>query len=435
MLSLVRAANTVRPVCARALATAPDFPPVHSSVSPPPAPLIPPHLADAEAGGRPRASRRRAGAGAGASSALAGAPKLLGPTVFVRPWNSMQTMVDGLAILQALERKYGRVIDVFYPRDADLRNNYLFYFKVTFHASVDPHIVPADGETLKIRVPDTPRGTPIAFEDLQRFLSERTAESDASTDLDAEAENWRVEDVRIERSTDFPLPVVDHQLSAHDPTLPRTAVPRLRPSVRDEFAHAWTGWAGFSTPIDTPADAAPTIVHAVPDTDPALQHLHATNARWQRVAAQAKSRSADAEKVEKEVQEQIHEMMQELREDLSDELEELAREKLVAAQWEPFKRREEKADALTDVEAHADARAEVLEADVEAEAAAPKMSRRERILQQARESARAARDEGADANAKTAVDEKEQEAGTEKAADAKLKSIQERLWKLVATKW
>ncbi|TFY63236.1 hypothetical protein EVG20_g6401 [Dentipellis fragilis] len=431
MLSLARAANTVRPVCARALATAPDFPPVHSSVSPPPAPLIPPQPANAEAGDRARATKRR----------------LLGPTVYVRPWNSMQTMVDGLAILQALERRYGRVVDVFYPRvrlspslyttllfhflsvacasetdgapqDADLRNNYMFFFKITFHASVDPHIVPEDGEMLKIRVPDKPRGTPVAFEDLQRFLGARTAESDASTDLDAEAENWRVEDVRVERS--------NRQLSSHSAMQSNAAVPRQRASIRNEFAHAWTGWAGFSTPADAPADVAPPTK----DIDPATAHLHAANARWRRVAAQAKSQlvamEADLDKVDAEVEE--------LKKELAAES--------PVEEWKPIRPREEKADVLTDVEAHADVRAEVLETaeieakvEAEAEAVTPKMSRRERILQQARENALTAKDEGVDAVTKTTADVKGQGAETEKEADVKLKSIQERLWKLVGAKW
>ncbi|KAH9927832.1 uncharacterized protein B0H18DRAFT_1104001 [Fomitopsis serialis] len=94
-------------------------------------------------------------------------------TIFVRPWDGIQTMPELLAMIRGLERRYGRIREYEVMRDYDFRSLYIPYFWINFEDTASLERTPETPHLLKVDTPvvDLARSGGIGLEDLQGLLN------------------------------------------------------------------------------------------------------------------------------------------------------------------------------------------------------------------------------------------------------------------------
>lgn len=141
-------------------------------------------------------------------------------TLWIRPWDGIRSMPEGLAVLRAIERKYGKLKHFMFLRDPQCRDMYQPFFYAELESMVDLEQIPEGRQAIQLEVPIFERPPPggIGLEHIDGLLTpeekvddyattpslvERVAEqvSTEGTAADAPPPTTRVIDVQIERSS------------------------------------------------------------------------------------------------------------------------------------------------------------------------------------------------------------------------------------------
>ncbi|KAH9949246.1 hypothetical protein B0H21DRAFT_729166 [Amylocystis lapponica] len=134
-------------------------------------------------------------------------------SVIVRPWDGISSMPEALALLRAIERRFGRIRDYSILRDPDLPQLYAPFFWVAFRDAESYKRVPATSTMIKVEVPIVDRVRPggVGLDDLQGLISPQGYTDDIPGDVErlhrdyvpadgAAAPPTRVVEIRIEHS-------------------------------------------------------------------------------------------------------------------------------------------------------------------------------------------------------------------------------------------
>ncbi|TFY80100.1 hypothetical protein EWM64_g3911 [Hericium alpestre] len=327
-------------------------------------------------------------------------------------------MSAGLAILREVERKYGKVATVFFHRDAEVLSGYKPFFTVKFDASVPHDSISMEGEVFKARVPRTQtfREGGVGLDDLQGILyydaDADVQEADAPTKpAGVEGVDWDLEDIKIAQSP-YHSVRPSKQLS-------------LRPEQYLQFADKWTAWGGFSTPLSSSAahDGSAASMEEVP-LAVRSPDLDLANAKYRSIS------EMDGRKISEPLPVAAQEPAPEFEPEQTEEVIEKefsADAELAPLEWKPLRFDRQDRPSTTEVDASSaeETEAEAPESTKQAEKPLAQMSRRERVLHQARVNARTL----------PTVDEEAQRAEEARKAEeetkAKAESIRQRLWKLM----
>ncbi|KAI0937759.1 hypothetical protein AcW1_003834 [Taiwanofungus camphoratus] len=356
------------------------------------------------------------------------------PGLFVRPWDGISSMAEVFAMIRGIERKYGRIREYIIPRDRDLPHLYIPYFWVLLHDPWNYERVP-NRTVLKVPVPNVDPSRPggIGLEDLQGLLysqdrtrgpmgsAERVLQDSSESD-DGDSKT-RTVDLRIEHAK------VPFRVAQQD----RKWSPDI--ALLDGFY----SWGGFYEPVDE-------------ESAKKVQHMQFNQARWAKKRTRRTTESASSEEGSEELLEvalqqsvveerddnlQTQTEASEFTDDVSKQLDvpstsvspPLASDIAEATLVPPTP------DAIV-----ADETPLTLNpAAAPAEQKAPRLSRRERILAQARENARMPLPESVTMSKqekKTRELSEREKTQKEREEETQVRlSMRDRLWKLMGSKW
>ncbi|THH11825.1 hypothetical protein EW146_g7908 [Bondarzewia mesenterica] len=191
------------------------------------------------------------------------AVRLSQQAVYVRPSDGISSMAEGFAIARAIERKFGKIRDVLFTREPESPHFYQSYFWCIFEDAVSRERIPSDAVVIQARVPliNAQLEGGVGLSDLQGLLTPadyrpEELNDEALEDPEEEGQKqWGLVDVRIEKAqTMTQLPVAaKSEFLRHGPF----------------FAETWSQWCGFSS--------------ALPEVTVPQPHLDSVNARWRQV--------------------------------------------------------------------------------------------------------------------------------------------------------
>ncbi|KAF9816797.1 hypothetical protein IEO21_03877 [Rhodonia placenta] len=336
-------------------------------------------------------------------------------TIFVRPWDGISSMVELYAIIRGLERHFGRIREYQVGRDTNVPNIYLPYFWARFADSESMDRVPRDPTVLKIEVPlvNSTRQGGVGLDDLYRLLKPQNYVDPTQESLDvlksdeAVVEETVTVDVRVERSSATPF-LPPHQTAV---LIPGAVDTRSRVDI-GVFQH-FGAWGGFYTPRDSAID---------------------DKTRFMR---QARTKSAQ---IVREWQRKRGIDVQEEPEDSTVQAETLDVPDRDVQASEPLAPSLVEQTAASGEEDLTSSAATASVADMHTPAPPPPqkvgLSRRERILEQARHVARTPLPAQLTAVAEQQQEEKKREREREKEEEERIRvSMRERLWKIMGGKW
>ncbi|KAI0039504.1 hypothetical protein FA95DRAFT_1684268 [Auriscalpium vulgare] len=318
-------------------------------------------------------------------------PAVLRRSIFLRVSLGISSIADAMTLTRAVERKYGAVSEIVFPRDPDFVSRYQPFFWVVFQdAAVREQFPAGEWTTIQVRLPPTQLGDGgLGLDVLQDIMAPTNREPDV--DLLEGPEEWPVAEVRIGHAKSIPMfgqPSYDYK------------------KYKERMAEAWTKWGGFSTrsPGQLPEPHADAV-----DLAPS-PNLHAVTQKWAKVHSRKSRPPATVD----EVNDADTVIQQELDTQPTDE-------------WVP----------LPDTSSTPDEPVPAPEPSAPEEERGPpvatKLSRRERILMLARQNARTPLPKREDPPAAPAASPTPelQEAAEEAAEAKKSQTIRERLLKLV----
>ncbi|PCH35734.1 hypothetical protein WOLCODRAFT_140051 [Wolfiporia cocos MD-104 SS10] len=162
--------------------------------------------------------------------------------VVVRPWDGISTMAEALAMIRAIEKKYGRIREYNLSRDPNIPDAYRPWFYIRFYDKESFDRIPAKPSVLEVQVPvlDKTRPGGLGLDDLQGLLRGREQGEEDNTSSDAEgstsAPKMRTTELRIERSRNsFHVSNMDDRPPAF---------------FNQPFLTAFYRWGGFYRPAE-----------------------------------------------------------------------------------------------------------------------------------------------------------------------------------------
>ncbi|OBZ65078.1 hypothetical protein A0H81_14922 [Grifola frondosa] len=312
-------------------------------------------------------------------------------TIFVRSWDSIRSMSELFGMVRAIERKYGRVKEFHVARDSDTSELYMSHFWATFRDQESMNRVPTQSSILQAEVPianpDRPGG--VGLDELQDVLQAEDWEGPEQQEV------WKgvVPQPEGSEAAEKTTRTVELRVEPTDFTEPRRNTKNYQ-NYRspDFFGHGFYLWGGFYTPSpEEPARPSEWMKKArVKWTDVVTaREKQAAAARAARAAVVAaeeakerKNAEAQVEPVTKEVSEKVEEQ------DLSASVSEAP----PAASLGTTASASDLTIASTTLEKEASSQAasdtDETVATADETAATPRMTRRERLLAQARANAR-----------------------------------------------
>ncbi|KAI0062427.1 hypothetical protein BV25DRAFT_1825414 [Artomyces pyxidatus] len=319
-------------------------------------------------------------------------------TAFVRPWRNIGSLTEAFVYVRALERHYGKIRDFRFLRDPDLMDRYQPFFWVVFESAESRNRIPKGSETIQVLVPtDPPREGGPGLDDLQGVM-QSVDYNPAATDptRDTIPEGWALVDV-----------LVDHASGTIGRQNYGTRYKAAAQIHRARFSDAWTRWGGFSSVL--PHEALPP-----------QPSLFAANAKWAAIAEETKGERANTEEEDAEAPQPVEADADEWRD--NGRIEGSESFPAPPTEWEPLAT----PPPPVPPEPLAAAEPEPPEKKTPAPAPVKKLSRRERILQAARENARTPLPK-----IKTSEEREAVRQTVEEVQAAKQQSISQRLWKFV----
>ncbi|GBE80865.1 hypothetical protein SCP_0305850 [Sparassis crispa] len=348
--------------------------------------------------------------------------------IIVRPWDGIQSMPEVFSLIRGIERKYGKIREYSISRDYDFRSQYAPFFWARFEDPASYERVRDAKRITQLEVPvvDTDRPGNVGLDDLQDLLLSEDWQGPEEQELavgEVEGQvKTRTVDVKIEFSKfGFYLTSVKPDKTSNG-----------------AFQQAYRSWGGFFQPT--------------PDTPPEATHwMRQVKGNSTRRPRQVEESPAETHKVDSFGSPQQLEGHVGHEFDTQAEADNLAftRSAARAPPAKPATPPPEQPAATSSSWSDPVQSASVIPPTVETvppvvetsvphtaekteePRAPPQLSRRERILAQARENARTP----LPSQAQKAEQAKLEEAEKKKKAERTMLSVRERLWKIMGEKW
>ncbi|KDQ55256.1 hypothetical protein JAAARDRAFT_48959 [Jaapia argillacea MUCL 33604] len=175
-------------------------------------------------------------------------------TIRVRPWDTISTMPEMLAIIRGVESKFGRFRDYALTREYELPDSYSTFFFAAFASAESLHSIPASGVTIQVPIPrydfNQPGGP--GLDDIVPYLKtqtpEKTLQLPGFSSLAGDLENnhkFKMVEVRIDHATNNLKPRFDPSRYV------QTGSYGWSMKKKTAYGLAFANWGGFYTDPDT----------------------------------------------------------------------------------------------------------------------------------------------------------------------------------------
>lgn len=207
-------------------------------------------------------------------------------TIFVRPWDGISSMVEGLALIRGLERRYGEIQEYQLMRDPDHVEVFVPFFWVTFKDRSIVDRLPSQPHVVQIRVPKFDRARPggVSLDELREYILPEDKVDDIANPPGVMAR--MAADVTGEDTSDIAedaTRVIDVRIEIADN--------KSRYKLGEEFAgmgkgrihqigKAFTAWGGFYEPHTTPEDVSENTEPGASPQTPPLSYMAVAQKTW-----------------------------------------------------------------------------------------------------------------------------------------------------------
>ncbi|CAL1711996.1 unnamed protein product [Somion occarium] len=219
-------------------------------------------------------------------------------TVFVRPWDGINSVPEAWAIIRGIERHFGRILDFALVRDIDRADVFQPYLRAEFRDDVQ---IPDDGTVVKVKVPIVSRsqqGGP-GLADLRVYLEhqDKIIEDTQGWDMpsritsaETEEEGFKTVDVKVEK-TKFHIRYVktqEYKGMGQKSTL--------------EFGEAFAKWGGFaSSEYSEPSSQQGSEPNELPNP-----RMAEAQERWDIVLRKTRKAAEQSEVISEELETEIN---------------------------------------------------------------------------------------------------------------------------------
>ncbi|KAL4249175.1 hypothetical protein ABKN59_007276 [Abortiporus biennis] len=346
-------------------------------------------------------------------------------TIHIKPWDGVHSMPEAFAIVRAVERKFGKIRDFKLGRDLDSPGLYqpFFYAEFDDHSNINRL---ESSQVIKVKVPVFSRATPgdVGLEDLAPYLDSVDIVEDSSpyvgVDLEKtemkEEKGMKVIDVRVERTRgtiNYP----------YEEEYPHMGKSRIR-TVGQSFIK----WGGFYNPATSPQELYSDSVdgNEVTDTTPQgfpLVRMRKAQNAWQNVLKTPKSQEQEQEIEQEEQQVEV-------------DVATAAQDTFVVADLTASESTSTSSPVSVEIETPAAESVPSHQPEVGATSSAPvgppKLSRRERLLELARQTSKTPLPASVLPPSQKEIEEKEaEERRVEEEKEKERQSVKDRLMKLM----